>query len=55
MDGSPRAARAGYVSVVFSPAAHGFFSDERPVYAAKAAAESWALTLAFLHDYVLTA
>lgn len=37
-----------YVNVEFSFADHGFFCDARPSYNAEAAAEAWALTLAFL-------
>jgi len=39
-----------YVDVEFSHADHGFFCDHRPAYNAQAAAESWALTLAFLRN-----
>ena len=53
VEDSLRAAGKRYASVVFSHADHGFFSDERPVYDARAAAESWELTLAFLRDYVI--
>jgi len=36
--------------VVVSDADHGFFCDERASYNAAAAAESWALTIAFLKE-----
>jgi carboxymethylenebutenolidase len=39
-----------YVNVVVSYAEHAFFNHERPSYHARAAKESWALTLAFLDD-----
>jgi carboxymethylenebutenolidase len=39
-----------FINVVFSNADHGFFCDERQSYNANAAAESWALTLAFLDN-----
>jgi carboxymethylenebutenolidase len=43
-----REAKKPYVNVEFSFADHGFFCDARPSYNAEAAAEAWALTLAFL-------
>lgn len=43
-----RAAGKEYVNVEISDADHGFFCDARPSYNARAAALSWALTLAFL-------
>jgi carboxymethylenebutenolidase len=43
-----RAAHKSFVSVEFSDADHGFFSDVRPSYNAPAATQSWALTLRFL-------
>jgi carboxymethylenebutenolidase len=43
-----RAAHKPFVSAEFSDADHGFFCDERASYNAAAAAEAWALTLAFL-------
>jgi carboxymethylenebutenolidase len=39
-----------FVSVVISDADHGFFCDERASYNPAAAAQSWALTLAFLKE-----
>ena len=44
-----RAADKPYVNVEFSKADHGFFCDARASYNAAAAAEAWALTLAFLN------
>ncbi len=43
-----RAAGKPYAQVVFSEADHGFFCDARESYNPEAAAQSWALTLAFL-------
>lgn len=40
-----------YVNVEFSDADHGFFCDERKVYQPRAARQSWALMLEFLHSY----
>src|SRR5439155_668689 len=37
-----------FVNVVFSEADHAFFCDARPNFHASAAAQAWALTLAFL-------
>jgi carboxymethylenebutenolidase len=39
-----------FVCVEFSDADHGFFCDQRSQYSPHAAAQSWALTLAFLRD-----
>jgi carboxymethylenebutenolidase len=47
------AADKRYASVVFSQADHGFFCDARPQYDPPGADQSWALTIAFLRDYVL--
>ena len=44
------AARKPYVNTVISYADHGFHCDERPSYHPQAAAEAWALTLAFLKE-----
>ncbi len=46
-----RAAEKDFVNVEFSDADHAFFCDARPSYHAVAAAEAWALTLAFLHSH----
>ena len=43
-----KAAGKPYVQAVFSEADHGFFCDARASYHPEAAAEAWALTLAFL-------
>lgn len=43
-----RAAGKDFINVEISYADHGFFNDEKPAYSPKAAAEAWALTLAFL-------
>ena len=40
-----------FIDVVFSYADHGFFCDARASYHPAAAAQSWALTLAFLDTY----
>ena len=45
-------AKKTYVCVEFSDADHGFFCDARPSYNPQAAAESWALTHAFLADHL---
>jgi len=45
-----RAAGKTYVTVEFGAAGHAFFCDARPNYHPTAAAEAWALTLAFLKD-----
>ncbi len=45
-----RAADKPFVNVEFSKADHGFFCDARASYNATAAAEAWALTLAFLNS-----
>ncbi len=39
-----------YMNVEISYADHGFFNHEKPAYSAKAAAEAWPLTLAFLRQ-----
>ena len=44
------AAGKPYVNVEFSEAEHGFFCGARPSFLASAAAQAWALTLAFLRD-----
>jgi len=44
------ASKKPYVNVEFSNADHGFFCDERAVYEANAARQSWALTLEFLRS-----
>lgn len=44
------AAQKPYINTVISYADHGYFCDERPSYHPAAAAESWALTLAFLEQ-----
>jgi len=44
------AAGKPFVNVVFSEADHAFFCDARPNFHASAAAQAWALTLAFLGD-----
>ena len=49
------AAKKPYVNTVISYADHGFNCDERPSYNAAAAAEAWALTLAFFADKFQTA
>jgi carboxymethylenebutenolidase len=43
-----REAKKPFINVEISTADHGFFCDARPAYNAAAAAEAWALTLAFL-------
>ena len=49
--GAVHAAGKPYTNVVISDADHGFFCDARPdVYNARAARESWALTLEFLRS-----
>jgi carboxymethylenebutenolidase len=45
-------AKKTYVCVEFSDADHGFICDARPSYNPQAAAESWALTHAFLADHL---
>ena len=47
-----REAGKPFVDVEFSNADHGFFCDERPAYNQESAAESWALTLAFLRNHL---
>ena len=47
-----REAGKQFVDVEFSNADHGFFCDERPAYNRESAAESWALTLAFLKNHL---
>ena len=44
------AARKPFINTVISYADHGFHCDERPSYHAGAAAEAWAMTLAFLGE-----
>jgi len=46
--GALRSAGKSYTNVEFSDADHGFFCDARASYHQDAAAEAWALTLAFL-------
>jgi dienelactone hydrolase len=46
-----REAKKPHVSVEFSFADHGFFCDAWASYNAEAAAEAWALTLAFLNQH----
>jgi carboxymethylenebutenolidase len=48
-----RAEGKTFVTVELSDADHGFFCDARPSYHPEAAAESWALVLAFLDTYTL--
>jgi carboxymethylenebutenolidase len=43
-------AKKDYINVVISYADHGFNCDERASYSPKAAAESWAMTLAFFKN-----
>jgi len=47
-----RAAKKTWVNTEFSFADHGFFCDARASYNPEAAAEAWALTLAFLNAHV---
>lgn len=47
-----KAAGKPYAQVVFSEADHGFFCDARASYNPDAAAQSWALTLAFLATHL---
>jgi carboxymethylenebutenolidase len=51
---SLRTAHQPYVNVEFSEADHGFFNDRRPVYNPQAAAQAWALSLAFLKSQLGT-
>ena len=44
------AAGKPYINTVISYADHGFHCDERPSYNADAAAEAWAMTLAFFQE-----
>jgi carboxymethylenebutenolidase len=46
-----RAAEKDFVNVEFSDADHAFFCDARSNFHAIAAAEAWALSLAFLHTH----
>jgi carboxymethylenebutenolidase len=46
-----REAKKPHINVEFSFADHGFFCDARASYNAEAAAEAWALTLAFLNNH----
>jgi carboxymethylenebutenolidase len=48
IDDAMKAAGKPYATVEFSDAQHGFHCDQRPAYNPDAAAEAWALTLAFL-------
>jgi carboxymethylenebutenolidase len=48
-----RAADKRYASVVFSQAQHSFFNQPMGRYDPHAAAQSWALSLAFLRSYVV--
>jgi carboxymethylenebutenolidase len=50
-----RSAGKSYANVEFSDADHGFFCDARASYHADAAAQAWALTLAFLKTNLATA
>jgi carboxymethylenebutenolidase len=50
-----READKRYASVVFSQAQHSFFNEPMGRYDAPAAAQSWALAMAFLRSYVLEA
>lgn len=47
-----RAAGKPYVLATFSQADHGFFCDARAAYEPESAAQSWALTLAFLQTHL---
>jgi carboxymethylenebutenolidase len=47
-----KAAGRDFINVQISYADHGFFCDERASYHPKAAAEAWALTLAFLQQHI---
>lgn len=49
--GALQDAKKTFVNVEFSFADHGFFCDARASYNAEAAAEAWALTLAFLNQH----
>ena len=46
-----RDANKTFADVVFSNADHGFFCDARPNFHSAAAAQAWAMTLAFLDSY----
>ena len=48
IDDALRAADKPYTSVTFGEAGHAFFCDQRAAYQPDAAAEAWALTIAFL-------
>jgi carboxymethylenebutenolidase len=48
IDDALRAAGKPYTTVTFGEAGHAFFCDQRPAYQPDAAAEAWALTIAFL-------
>jgi carboxymethylenebutenolidase len=48
IDDALRAANKSYTSVTFGEAGHAFFCDQRASYQPDAAAEAWALTIAFL-------
>jgi carboxymethylenebutenolidase len=47
-----RAAQKNFVNVEISDADHGFFCDARASYNPVAAAQAWALTLAFLKRHI---
>jgi carboxymethylenebutenolidase len=49
---SLRGAHQPFVNVEFSEADHGFFNDQRSVYDPQAAAQAWALSLAFLKTHL---
>jgi carboxymethylenebutenolidase len=49
---SLRGAGKSFVNVEFSEADHGFFNDTREVFNPQAAAQAWALSLAFLDSYL---
>jgi len=49
--GELKAAGKHFINVEISYADHGFFNEEKPVYNPDAAAEAWALTLAFLKQH----
>jgi carboxymethylenebutenolidase len=48
IDDALRAADKPYTSITFGEAGHAFFCDQRAAYQPDAAAEAWALTIAFL-------
>ncbi|TGK06694.1 dienelactone hydrolase family protein [Leptospira semungkisensis] len=49
---SLRAADKNFTELVFSEAEHGFFCDARGAYHKSSADQAWAMTLAFLKEYV---